>query len=40
MAGTSSSFSVPAPVLRGWIMRAFVVGLFAGVAAGVAALLN
>lgn len=40
MADTSTSFNVPAPVLRRWILRAFVAGLFAGVAAGIAALLN
>lgn len=40
MADTASSFNVPAPTLRRWITRAFVVGLFAGVAAGIAALLS
>ncbi|HEX2203620.1 MAG TPA: hypothetical protein VHG91_09995 [Longimicrobium sp.] len=40
MSDFSSSSGIPAPVLRRWVMRAFVVGLLAGVAAGIAALLN
>lgn len=40
MAESSLSQGIPAHVLRRWVFRAFVVGLFAGIAAASAALLT
>ena len=40
MAQTPFPNRIEGSVLSRWIMRAFVVGLLAGVAAGMAALLN
>jgi hypothetical protein len=37
---TNLSNGIPAETLRRWMLRAMVLGLFVGVAAGVAALLS